>query len=117
MPAEDLFPRPAELRGDHARAHLVGRELAREDESPAELARVPAPGALSARERERVYLDENAGRQVLHVTFGSVLTMGQQRNGRSFKEGILETLHAHVDLHRQVLSDHLGKHIRLLSAG
>jgi hypothetical protein len=83
----------------------------------AELARVPAPGALSVKERERVYLDENGGRQVLHVTFGSVLTLGQQRRGRPFKEGILETLHAQADLHRQVLADHLGKHIRLLSVG
>jgi hypothetical protein len=83
----------------------------------ARLSRLPNPTALSPRERERVYLDERDGRQVLHVTFGSVLTQGRSANGRTFKEGILDTLCRHEDLHRQVLLEHLGKHIKLLSAG
>jgi hypothetical protein len=76
-----------------------------------------APGSLSPLEAEAVYLDGDAGRQILHVTFGSVLTIGRTAAGRLFKEGILETLQRHTDLHSEVLEKHLGKHIRLLSEG
>jgi len=83
----------------------------------AQLSRLSNPATLSAKEREQVYLDEHDGRQVLHVTFGSVLTQGKSRNGRTFKEGILETLQKHDALHQQVLVQHLGKHVKLLSVG
>lgn len=83
----------------------------------ATLTDAPAPGSLSPAEAETVYLDGDAGRQILHVTFGSVLTVGRTAAGRSFKEGILETLQRHADLHSEVLEKHLGKHIRLLSEG
>jgi hypothetical protein len=74
------------------------------------------PGLLqaSANEREQVFLNENHGRQMLHVTFGSVLTKGVTASGQSFKQAILETLARHSDLHEEVLCVHLGKHIRLL---
>ena len=39
---------------------------------------------------ESLFLDEVAGRQLLHVTFGSVLTAGADARGRKFKDGILE---------------------------
>lgn len=83
----------------------------------ADLARLRNPSALSGPEREDVYLNQPDGRQVLHVTFGSVLTAGRLENGRPFKDAILETLRAHEDLHRDVLVAHLGKHVRLLSQG
>jgi hypothetical protein len=83
----------------------------------AELARVPAPSKLNPSECERIYLNEEAGRQILHVTFGSVLTAGQTGQRRPFKELILETLHRHADLHKHVLAEHLGRHITLLCAG
>ncbi len=74
------------------------------------------PGLLraGANEREQVFLNENNGRQVLHVTFGSVLTKGITASGQPFKQAILETLERNADLHAEVLEKHLGKHIRLL---
>ena len=60
---------------------------------------------------ERQYLDELVGRQMLHVTFGSVLTHPE------FKSAILETLTNHTDLHVEFLLRHLGKHLKLLSQG
>lgn len=63
------------------------------------------------------YLDEDFGRQLLHVTFGSVLTKGKAASGRSFKEGILEVLENNADLHAELLEKHLGKHLSLLNAG
>ena len=60
---------------------------------------------------EAVYLDEVAGRQLLHVTFGSVLTHPQ------FKPRILENLNNHPDLHAELLDKHFTKHLQLLSQG
>lgn len=77
------------------------------------------PGLLrtSNDELERVFLDENHGRQVLHVTFGSVLTQGSTAKGQSFKSALLEHLEANADLHTEVLERHLGRHLAELSKG
>jgi hypothetical protein len=83
----------------------------------ARLGDVQSASALSANDAEDQYLDQVAGRQILHVTFGSVLTVGKTESGRLFKEGILEALHTHADLHSEVLEKHLGKHIQLISQG
>lgn len=66
---------------------------------------------------EPAYLDEVPGRQLLHVTFGSVLTQGVDARGRSFKDGILEALHQHADLHAELLARHFERHLSLLKAG
>lgn len=66
---------------------------------------------------EALYLDERVGRQLLHVTFGSVLTQGADSKGRRFKESILETLHQNPDLHLEVLEQHFDKHLSGLSKG
>ena len=66
---------------------------------------------------EALYLDERVGRQLLHVTFGSVLTQGVDSKGRRFKEGILNALHKHPDLHLEFLEKHFDKHLSGLSKG
>ncbi|MBM3839503.1 MAG: hypothetical protein FJ398_16340 [Verrucomicrobia bacterium] len=83
----------------------------------AKLTDVPKPASLSPKEREDVFLNQDAGRQILHVTFGSVLTMGKNAKSRSFKEGIIEALRNNEALHKEVLAAHLGRHITLLDAG
>jgi hypothetical protein len=55
-------------------------------------------------------LDEIPGRQLLHVTFGSVLTHNE------FKPRILEALRQHADVHAEFLERHVAKHLELLSA-
>lgn len=60
---------------------------------------------------EPKFLDEVVGRQLLHVTFGSVLTHP------SFKPRILEILQKHADLHLELLDKHLTKHMSLLNKG
>ena len=62
-------------------------------------------------QEEAVYLDEVAGRQLLHVTFGSVLTHPE------FKPRILETLERQAALHEELLERHLTKHLSLLTKG
>lgn len=66
---------------------------------------------------EKLYLDENIGRQALHVTFGSVLTKGKRASGQTFKEAIMETLEKEKALHHELLDNWLSKHLSLLNAG
>ncbi len=80
----------------------------------AEVAALPVYGGVT---EESAYLDQVAGRQLLHVTFGSVLTQGREASGRPFKEAILETLHRHADLHAELLENHFVKHLATLNAG
>lgn len=66
---------------------------------------------------EAIYLNETAGRQLLHVTFGSVLTQGIAANGRPFRDALLECLVQEADLHAELLSNHFIKHLSRLNAG
>lgn len=66
---------------------------------------------------ETLYLDERVGRQLLHVTFGSVLTQGADGRGRRFKEGILETLERNPELHLEFLEGHFDRHLGGLGKG
>jgi hypothetical protein len=66
---------------------------------------------------EALYLDERVGRQLLHVTFGSVLTLGVDAKGRRFKQGILEVLEKNPDLHLEFLERHFDKHLSGLRKG
>ena len=72
------------------------------------------PEKIEDKELEEWYLTNEAGRQILHVTFGSVLTVGRSDKGVYFKDLIIENLIKNDQLYREVLHKHLGKHIRLL---
>lgn len=68
---------------------------------------------LADGELETTYLDQDDGRQILHVTFGSVLTEKTSR-GYRFREKIRKILRQNRKLHEDVLRNHLGKHIQML---
>jgi len=72
------------------------------------------PERIDDPQLEDWYLTNEAGRQILHVTFGSVLVDGQSDRGALFKDLIIENLIKNDQLYREVLHKHLGKHIRLL---
>ena len=76
-----------------------------------------APSGLNPKEREQEYLDQPAGRQVLHVTAGSVLSAGVTLQGRPFRQAVIEVLESQPVLYRDLLARHLGRHIELLSSG
>lgn len=78
---------------------------------------VEALTKATASETERLYLDERAGRQMLHVTFGSVLTKGKRTNGQSFRDAILETITQNGALHDELVEKHFDRHLSLLNAG
>jgi hypothetical protein len=71
---------------------------------------VPPPARLKDGELERRYLDEDAGRQVLHVTYGSVLTL--QDGGRwRFRDRIFDLLARREETYFACLEAHLGRHV------
>ncbi|MGD9330757.1 MAG: tagaturonate epimerase family protein [Desulfobacterales bacterium] len=79
----------------------------------------PGSGALDPQDLEGLYLDEDNGRQIMHVTYGSVLTAreGGAQGAYRFRDRLLALLREHRGLHDQLLCDHLGRHLRLLCRG
>jgi hypothetical protein len=75
------------------------------------LAHVKALPKFTGPKEEPLFLDEVAGRQLLHVTFGSVLTHP------TYKPRILEILENHTALHEELVERHLTKHLSLLANG
>ena len=73
----------------------------------AELAKVPPASALADGQLAGL-LDDVHARQVLHVTFGSVLTAD---DGRRFRPRILEALATHEEAHYTALEKHLRRHL------
>ncbi|HEY3393211.1 MAG TPA: tagaturonate epimerase family protein, partial [Lacipirellulaceae bacterium] len=83
---------------------------------------VPPPVALNGRELEQIYLERwddvgpgsgfNApGRQILHCTFGSVLT------DPSLGSELRECLTEHQDTYTDVLAAHFERHLSALQSG
>ncbi len=89
----------------------------------ATLAGVPAEDQLaSADQLEQVYLEKwcdvpkgkgftAPGRQILHCTFGSVLTNAE------FGPAVRGVLEAHPDTYAEVLADHFSRHLVALKSG
>lgn len=73
----------------------------------ANLANVPEPDEL-ADEELPVLLDRFDARQVLHVTFGSVLTAD---GGERFRRPLVESLKRHEREYEAALEKHIGRHI------
>ena len=86
-------------------------------------ATTPAPDAVADdRELERIYLEHwsdvpqgkgftESGRQILHCTFGSVLT------DATFGPLLKQMLREHPDTYTEILADHFGRHLDALRAG
>jgi hypothetical protein len=54
--------------------------------------------------------DDNV-RQILHVTFGSVLSKKDENGKYVFKDRIMKSLQDHEDVHYQYLIKHFRRHI------
>lgn len=76
----------------------------------ADLSKVPAAEQFSDAGLTGV-LDTFDGRQVLHVTFGSVLTGKDVHGGYRFRERLLEALQAHEEVYYDALETHLSRHV------
>ena len=71
-------------------------------------ARVPAPGTLKDSELERVYVVDDDGRQIMHVTYGSAFTAKDASGRWLFRDRIFALLAKEEDLYTACLEKHLG---------
>ncbi len=61
-------------------------------------------------------LDHFDMRQVLHVTFGSVLTAEDAR-GLRFRDRLMQALGEHEEVHYEMVRAHIEKHIEPFARG
>ena len=73
------------------------------------LERVPAAGDMGDGDLPGLFEDEDA-RQVLHVTFGRVLTEKDGDGGFLFKDRLLAALDSHEATHYENLVAHFRRH-------
>jgi len=76
----------------------------------ADASRVPRPDQLPDDELASV-LDQFDGRQVLHVTFGSVLTARDKAGGYRFRDRLLEALESDEEAYYAALEAHFERHL------
>ncbi|MEH7222646.1 tagaturonate epimerase family protein [Bacillus sp. JJ1566] len=61
------------------------------------------------------YMNNDAARQVIHVTYGLLLTAKDEDGSFIFKDEFFHTLNEREDEYRQGLVSHIGKHVELLN--
>ena len=61
-------------------------------------------------------LDQFDARQILHVTFGSVLTVQDSSGRRRFYDRMMEVLHTHPEAYATNLTSHFLRHLRPFAA-
>lgn len=80
----------------------------------AELGKVPAGGDLADHQLPALLEDFHA-REVLHVTFGSVMTHADDAGQPRFKDRIIDNLLDHEEAYHHTLDRHIGRHMDLLT--
>jgi len=78
--------------------------------------RFPDPDRLADDQLAGV-LDTFDGRQLLHVTFGSVLTAHDDSGGYRFRDRLLEALSADEEGYYALLEAHIGRHLAPFTTG
>lgn len=72
---------------------------------------VPSPQEVADEALEETYLEEDNARQLLHITYGSVLSAEENERPR-FRDRFFELLDAHEDEHFAALKKHFLRHIQ-----
>ena len=75
-------------------------------------ARVPPPATIADADLERVYVIEDDGRQIMHVTYGSAFTAKDDAGKWVFRDRIFNLLAQEEDLYTVCLQKHLGRHVK-----
>jgi hypothetical protein len=78
-----------------------------------DLSKIPDADALPDSELERM-LNEQDARQLLHITFGFVLTDKDVAGNYVFRDRLYAIWEAHEEEYANILVQHIGKHIQLL---
>lgn len=74
---------------------------------------IPDVGHVADAELEKL-LDDDNSRQVIHITYGSVLQAKDEENKPLFREKIMETLDENEEEYFQFLDNHISHHMRAL---
>jgi len=81
----------------------------------ARIGKVPPADSLS--DDDLIYLfSDNDARQVLHVTFGKVLTARNDNGNTLFKDRLMECLTEHEEDHYSLLQKHITRHLEAFKA-
>ena len=72
---------------------------------------VPNPDCVIDGDLERAFLEDKNSRQLLHVTFGSILTARTDDGDWRFRERIRTVLLDNEEEYYEVISKHIGRHI------
>jgi tagaturonate epimerase len=78
------------------------------------LAKVPELSTLQDVQLERM-LNEPDPRQLLHITYGYILTDRGNDGNFLFRDGLYELWNTYEDEYADVLIHHIGKHVQLLT--
>lgn len=60
------------------------------------------------------YMNDDAARQLFHVTYGLILTNKDNQGHFTFRDEFYKTLHDHEEEYTKALVKHIGKHVDLL---
>lgn len=60
------------------------------------------------------YMDHDAARQLIHVTYGVLLTAKDNSGNYLFKDEFFQTLNENEEVYREALKKHIGRHAELL---
>jgi len=82
----------------------------------AQLDRAPTPASLSDRDLPML-LEQFDAREILHVTFGSVLTERNTTGQRRFYDDLMGVLRTHPDAYADDLQKHFLRHLRPFAQG
>jgi len=79
-----------------------------------DLSKILPPSEVADHELEKAYLDDENGRQVLHVTYGSILTARREDGGWLFRNRIKRVLIDNEEEYYRVIAEHIERHIKPL---
>ncbi len=100
----DLFREIADFAREHYEADRASYHVS------ADLAQAPSVADLSDPDLPTL-LENFHAREILHVTYGSILNAKQADGSWRFRERLLETLRQHEEAYTSILQTHLGRHI------
>jgi len=80
----------------------------------ANLSVIPNPEEVTDKALEKTFLDEDNGRQLLHVTYGSILTAKTDSGDWIFRDRIKDVLIDNEEEHYRTLAAHFERHIKAL---
>jgi len=78
------------------------------------LSLVPNPEKVSDQDLEKTYLNDDDGRQLLHITYGSVLTAKTNRGEWLFRDRLKKILIENEEEHYETVAAHIKRHIEPL---